>query len=262
MMKHLIKIFSAVVAVIFFSTTVHAQVTSVNGATGDVHVNLSLNSSNLSITGGNAVNLPYGTGDITSVTAGTGLSGGGAAGNITIDANTGGALWNATKLQGRPVITTAPSSGQVLKWSGTDWAPAADETGSGGSGSWLQSGSTIYFNTGNVGIGTLSPDQKLTVNGKIHAKEVLVDLSVPGPDYVFAEGYPLMPLDELETYVKQNRHLPGIPPAVKMEETGINLSEMSMYLLEKTEELALYIIGHEKRIATLEKMQLTNKQIK
>jgi hypothetical protein len=252
-MKHLIKIFSAVFTIIFFSVIVHAQVTSVNGATGDVQINLSLNGSSLSITGGNSVNLPYGTGDITFVTAGTGLSGGGATGNITLSANTDNALWNANKIQGRSIATTLPSSGQVLKWNGTVWTPAADDTGLGESSYWNPNGTNIYFDTGNVGIGTTSPDQKLTVDGKIHAKEVLVDLNVPGPDYVFAEGYSLLPLEELESFVKQKRHLPEIPPGSEIEKTGINLSEMSMHLLKKTEELTLYLINHEKRISNLEK---------
>ncbi|HUM67179.1 MAG TPA: hypothetical protein PLV32_15065, partial [Chitinophagaceae bacterium] len=64
---------------------------------------------------------------------------------------------------------------------------------------------------GNVGIGTMSPDSKLTVNGAIHAKEVKVDLNVPAPDYVFEDGYELMPLSEVAAYIKKNKHLPEIP---------------------------------------------------
>ncbi len=101
-------------------------------------------------------------------------------------------------------------------------------------------------NNGSVGIGTTSPDSKLTVKGNIHAEEVKVDLSVPGPDYVFKEGYDLKSLEEVQNYIKTHGHLPNIPSAQEMEANGIQLGEMNMKLLEKIEELTLYIIKLEK----------------
>ncbi len=95
---------------------------------------------------------------------------------------------------------------------------------------------------GNVGIGTTTPDSKLTVKGLIHAEEVKVDLNVPGPDYVFDENYPLLPLEETKAYVEQNKHLPGIPSSAEMQQNGVNLLEMNMKLLEKVEELTLHQI--------------------
>jgi hypothetical protein len=65
---------------------------------------------------------------------------------------------------------------------------------------------------GYVGIGTATPDQALTVNGTIHAKEVNVTVDVPA-DYVFKPTYKLMPLNQVEQYVKTNNHLPEIPSA-------------------------------------------------
>ncbi len=105
---------------------------------------------------------------------------------------------------------------------------------------------TIVANDGNVGIGTANPTQKLTVNGTIYSKEVKVDLSVPGPDYVFEETYNLPSLTDTENYIKQNKHLPEVPSACEMEENGINLSEMNMLLLKKVEELTLYVIELKK----------------
>lgn len=65
-------------------------------------------------------------------------------------------------------------------------------------------------NSGNVGIGTVNPDQRLTVNGKIKAEEVQVVVDVPA-DYVFDEDYSLKPLEEVEEFIKENKHLPGYP---------------------------------------------------
>jgi Phage T4 tail fibre len=114
--------------------------------------------------------------------------------------------------------------------------------------------------SGDVGIGTVSPDAKLAVKGTIHAQEVRVDLSVPGPDYVFEPTYDLKPLAEIEAYIKENKHLPEVPSAKEMEKNGVQLGEMNMLLLKKVEELTLYVIelkkqneGFQKRIVQLEK---------
>jgi len=105
---------------------------------------------------------------------------------------------------------------------------------------------------GLVGIGTENPDAKLTVKGDIHAEEVLVDLSVPGPDYVFEEDYDLRTLEETEAYIRANKHLPEVPSAIEMEANGIELGEMNMLLLKKVEELTLHTIEQQKM---LEKQQ-------
>ncbi|HEY0656573.1 MAG TPA: hypothetical protein VGD65_25745 [Chryseosolibacter sp.] len=96
--------------------------------------------------------------------------------------------------------------------------------------------------SGNVGIGTSSPDQRLTVKGKVHAEEVIIDLSVPAPDYVFEKSYDLRPLDEVKTFIDENKHLPEVPSAKEMEKDGVSVGEMEMILLKKIEELTLYMI--------------------
>jgi len=103
---------------------------------------------------------------------------------------------------------------------------------------------------GNVGIGTTTPDTKLTVKGVIHTNEVRVDMNAPiqGPDYVFEKDYDLLPLSELETYIKQNKHLPEVPSAKEMEAEGLNLKEMNLLLLKKVEELTLHILNQQKQI--------------
>jgi hypothetical protein len=106
-------------------------------------------------------------------------------------------------------------------------------------------GGSIAFNTNNnsekmridangyVGVGTKTPDARLTVNGTIHSKEVKVDLNVPGPDYVFNEDYKLITLAEIKDYVAKNRHLPEIPSAAQMAKEGINLGDMNTKLLRR-----------------------------
>ncbi|WP_062057754.1 tail fiber protein [Sediminicola sp. YIK13] len=106
---------------------------------------------------------------------------------------------------------------------------------------------------GDIGIGTSSPDSKLTVKGNIHAEEIKVDLSVPAPDYVFKEGYDLMSLKETQKFIKINGHLPKIPSAKEMEENGVELGVMNMKLLEKIEELVLYTLEQYKEIEFLKK---------
>jgi hypothetical protein len=105
---------------------------------------------------------------------------------------------------------------------------------------------------GNVGIGTTNPDMKLTVKGNIHAEEVIINLSVPAPDYVFKEDYNLRSIEDLESYIKENSHLPEIPSAKEFEQHGVLQGEMDMNLLKKIEELTLYIILQEKKIKALE----------
>ncbi|WP_378185622.1 hypothetical protein ACE939_10970 [Aquimarina sp. W85] len=108
-------------------------------------------------------------------------------------------------------------------------------------------------NNGNLGIGTNTPDAKLTVKGHIHAQEVKVDLAgAVAPDYVFLKDYQLKTLDEVDNYIKVNGHLHNIPSAAIMEKEGVKLKEMNLKLLEKIEELTLYLIAQEKRILILE----------
>ncbi len=98
-------------------------------------------------------------------------------------------------------------------------------------------GGGVWNNQGNVGIGTTQTDAKLTVKGKVHAEEVKVDLSVPGPDYVFEREYPLLSLVRTDAYIKANKHLPEVPSAAQMKRDGIELGKMNMILLKKVEEL-------------------------
>jgi len=112
----------------------------------------------------------------------------------------------------------------------------------------------FLHDNGNIGIGTNNPQSKLAVDGTICAREVRVSLSGSPcwPDYVFDKDYKLMSLSELEQYITTNKHLPDVPSAQEVEENGIQLGEMQGKLLQKIEELTLYIIALEKRLAEIE----------
>jgi hypothetical protein len=110
----------------------------------------------------------------------------------------------------------------------------------------------IIMENGNVGIGTTNPDPyyKLSVNGFVRAKEIRVNTN--WADYVFADSYQLRPLKQVENFIKENKHLPGIPSAAVLQKEGVDLSAMQTKMMEKIEELTLYMIEAEKKIAELQ----------
>lgn len=115
---------------------------------------------------------------------------------------------------------------------------------------------------GNIGIGTTNPDELLTVKGKIHTQEVLVDLNgAVAPDYVFEKyfqgtsklkpDYTFPSLESVSTFVEENHHLPNIPSATTLEKEGLSLKQMNFMLLQKVEELTLYTIEQQKQLDLL-----------
>ena len=106
----------------------------------------------------------------------------------------------------------------------------------------------------------------MVVNGKITCKDELnvtaintssiktddINVNMSNvADYVFDENYNLKSLSEVESYVNEHKHLPGIPSAAEIEQNGVSLSKMSNMLLEKVEELTLHLIRLEKENAEL-----------
>jgi len=104
--------------------------------------------------------------------------------------------------------------------------------------------------SGDVGIGTTTPKEKLSVNGKIRAHEVKVEIAY-WPDYVFEEGYNVGTLKGLESYIKANKHLPDMPTAKEIEANGLELGEMVKMQQKKMEELTLHLIEKDKQIDIL-----------
>lgn len=89
-----------------------------------------------------------------------------------------------------------------------------------------------------------------SATGEVKAKSLKITLD-GWSDFVFDDGYRLPTLAELEQYVKANRHLPDIPSAAEVEQEGVDLGQMNAKLLQKVEELTLYVIDLQKQIDEL-----------
>ena len=185
-----------------------------------------------------------------------------------------------------------------LVYSETTYIPCKDENGGNttpASPVWLNGPGKIYTSRHcvpdvKVGIGQNNPDSKLHIttaldkqthpliidkriqgtptpyklmeldnNGLLYAREIKVNLDA-WPDYVFDANYRLMPLSELQTFIQQNKHLPNVPSACEMEETGINVAKSNVMLMEKVEELTLYLIQLKEQLE--EQKQLLQHQQK
>jgi len=115
--------------------------------------------------------------------------------------------------------------------------------------------STLAFNVrgGPVTIGTINANgYRLAVNGGILCEQIKVIVDVPNADYVFNNSYRLQPLNEVEDYIKHNKHLPEVPSADDFKKNGYKIGEMDEILLRKIEEMTLYLIEQNKRITALE----------
>ncbi|MCQ2224349.1 MAG: hypothetical protein MJZ14_01320 [Paludibacteraceae bacterium] len=126
-----------------------------------------------------------------------------------------------------------------------------------------------------VNFGKLTINNEVIVNGKLSCKDELnvtevntknirtQDITVDmnnAADYVFEDNYDLKSLSEVESYVKKNKHLPGVPSASEMAQNGMSVAEMSNLLLEKVEELTLHMIELQKENQALKaKMELLEK---
>ncbi len=119
------------------------------------------------------------------------------------------------------------------------------------SGTWDWNSNLVLVSNGNVGIGTANPGTyKLAVKGKIHSEEVVVETG--WSDFVFDDHYKLKTLAEVEKYIAAHRHLPDIPSAEEVGAQGLSVGQMQAKLLQKIEELTLYVIELKKENQVLE----------
>jgi hypothetical protein len=141
-----------------------------------------------------------------------------------------------------------------------NWTCAGDGAHNGGGVIYATVTGDIYFasvpSTG-TGAKTLTDTQikqniklHLTHDGVLKTKQVSVTLA-NWPDFVFENDYNLLPLNEVAQYIKHNNRLPAMPSAKEIEENGLDLGEMQSKLLQKVEELTLYILDLQQQIDEL-----------
>ncbi|TDW96434.1 hypothetical protein [Dinghuibacter silviterrae] len=109
------------------------------------------------------------------------------------------------------------------------------------------------YMTGTLGVGTTTNDgYTLAVNGSAIATKMVVKNYANWPDYVFAPDYPLDSLAVVSAYIREHGHLPGVPAASEIRTKGLDLGNMESVLMRKVEELTLYQVEADKKIAGLE----------
>ena len=112
------------------------------------------------------------------------------------------------------------------------------------------------FMGGRVGIGTTTPTEALEVVGKLKVTDMVTTPKWKIPDYVFEKGYAPLSLQETEAYVKNHKHLPGIPSAKEIEKDGMSVTEMNLKLLKTVEEMTLHMIEMDKELKALKTRQM------
>jgi trimeric autotransporter adhesin len=207
---------------------------------------LSVSGNQLTISNGNTVDLPVANGSETIIQAGT---------NVTVT-GTGTAanpyIINSTATGGTPDINIYKDNGtltgnRTVTMAGNNliFNTSGNTTTTGGR---IYIGNTTAFTAANFP--TTTGDYRLNVEGGILTEKVKVALrsSANWADYVFADNYKLMPLKEVEAFVKENKHLPGVASAESLTKEGLDLGQMQAKQMEKIEELTLYVIEQNKTI--------------
>jgi hypothetical protein len=140
------------------------------------------------------------------------------------------------------------STQKAFIWRTGDNLKLASNSGSVILGNNVTGDHVFILSDGRVGIGTSTPKSgyKLSVEGKVACRELKVETAA-WPDYVFSEEFQLMPLSEVENFITKNNHLPGIPSAAAVVGEGLDVGAMQVKMMEKIEELTLYVIDLQKQ---------------
>ncbi len=138
----------------------------------------------------------------------------------------------------------------IMRTGGVDWF----NMNASGNASFLN---TLSINTDDVASGYV-----LNVRGRMIGEEIRIQNFAAWPDYVFDPAYKLMTLNEVAAHIEAHHHLPGIPNAALVEKEGFDVGSMEAKLLQKVEELTLYLIEANKRIEALEQKLSSKKTLK
>ncbi len=161
--------------------------------------------------------------------------------NAILQLVSGGTNKGFLQLSGNDVRTgtlnTNPTGRYIIRLNGTNWVTVQPN------------GQVIIGNNANT---QAANGYALSVGGKIIGEELKVQLQASWPDYVFNDSYKLKSFAELRTYINENNHLPGIPAAAEVEASGLEVGEMQRKMMEKIEELTLYVLQLEEKISKME----------
>jgi len=115
-------------------------------------------------------------------------------------------------------------------------------------------GNGLRITSGSLGVGTTdTKGYKLAVAGDMIAESIKVKIASTWPDFVFAKDYKLPTLKDIEDHIKGKGYLQGIPSAAEVKANGIDLGEMNAKLLQKIEELTLYLIEQNRQLVSQQK---------
>jgi hypothetical protein len=202
----------------------------------------------------------------------------GAARNITVaqpSTSGNGSSLTIAAANGMIGPSGGASGGSLTLKAGSAWETVSGGSGVGGDVKLISGGNlftpqtqggNIIFYTNNVneamrvnrwgfvsiGVSTPATGYLLTVGGKVICTELKVQ-AMPFPDYVFDKSYRLSPLAEVEQHINEFKRLPGMPGACEIEDKGMDVGSMQTKLVEKIEELTLYVIEQQKQIDALKK---------
>jgi hypothetical protein len=157
-----------------------------------------------------------------------------------------GSNWNSSEIKLQRTVGTSNMSFISFRSTNLTWGMSAIVFGHDNTDHM-----SISYD-GKVSIGALKmtgthSDAKLSVDGKAVAKEIIVTTS-NWADYVFANGYKLPNLYDVEKYYLANKHLPEVPSEKEVIDNGINVSEMNVILLKKIEEMTILMVKQQKEI--------------
>ncbi|NMH29550.1 autotransporter outer membrane beta-barrel domain-containing protein [Flavobacterium silvaticum] len=200
-------------------------------------------------------NLPAASSGYTTIAAGTNISlSGSASSGYTIAATP------SLSVTGTTLSISGGNTVSLPGFTDTDTS-IYNSDGNINSGRLVNLNANLLFNTtsgGKIYIGdkttvagaTYTGNYKLFVEEGIMAEKVKVAIEGTGNwmDHVFETNYKLMPLTDLEKFVKSEKHLPGINSAEDLVKNGLDIGEMQAKQMGKIEELVLYTIEQNKMI--------------
>jgi hypothetical protein len=144
---------------------------------------------------------------------------------------------NGTQMTGSRVAITAQAAG--------NWSAGSNPT-------------RLTFGTTPVGSTVVQTVMEITSQGTVKINGSTLNV----PDYVFEDDYALLPLDELQTFISANGHLPGIAAADEVNTNGLDVAGTQMGLLEKVEELTLYTLQQHEQLKQLDELRAENEELR